>query len=614
MTRSFEIILFFLCSALFLIAPLFYMELKQDQLVEGFIPIRMVNAELKLSVFILLGSLVSGMIWIKINLQNKFNSYANPFLVFTGIFIASVCVSTVTAHNIERAWVYSFAWHILPALLAISLYQLKWTPIKLNIFISALIIGGVASCLIVMDQHYKWTDWSHKLPRTGYGGLIYNQNFAAEYHAPLLPLSLGLLLFVQSRIIRAFIFATLIFVLLPAISLSLARGAWVGLMGGCAIPGIIFLLIMFFKRLENEIFPKDFFVPGSFLILALALPFYLYTSNFWKKDAFSKEYNDQSSTTELKELKSIFDRNTDASGGVKRRLVLWQDAIGASLNGDLLWGKGTDHYELHFHESAKLSDQTTGSTLVRFVHNDFLQILYENGIIGLVGFLGMWGVVLSRGINASLRSLKKKNRSDLGLLIGLLAGCLTFLIESLFEFPTRSPCALIVGWMCFGLLLARSSKDPNAFNVTIGPKANLVIGSLAIFVMAYGCFLSKNLFFSNIYHFQGRIAGDYGQKDKSLKFHKESISLAPWEHHSRKFESFYLLTHKKHFHEALESINKTIQVHPGCLVAHQNKISVLLNEFKDRNQALQAYREMKKIAPYHPYTKNESMKFAEDVR
>ena len=275
-----------------------------------------------------------------------------------------------------------------------------------------------------MDQHYKWTDWSHKLPRTGYGGLIYNQNFAAEYHAPLLPLSLGLLLFVQSRIIRAFIFATLIFVLLPAISLSLARGAWVGLMGGCAIPGIIFLLIMFFKRLENEIFPKDFFVPGSFLILALALPFYLYTSNFWKKDAFSKEYNDQSSTTELKELKSIFDRNTDASGGVKRRLVLWQDAIGASLNGDLLWGKGTDHYELHFHESAKLSDQTTGSTLVRFVHNDFLQILYENGIIGLVGFLGMWGVVLSRGINASLRSLKKKNRSDLGLLIGLLAGCI----------------------------------------------------------------------------------------------------------------------------------------------------------------------------------------------
>ena len=27
-----------------------------------------------------------------------------------------------------------------------------------------------------------------------------------------------------------------------------------------------------------------------------------------------------------------------------------------------------------------------GSTLVRFVHNDFIQILYENGIIGLIGF------------------------------------------------------------------------------------------------------------------------------------------------------------------------------------------------------------------------------------
>ena len=39
----------------------------------------------------------------------------------------------------------------------------------------------------------------------------------------------------------------------------------------------------------------------------------------------------------------------------------------------LLLGKGTDHYELHFHESAELSDKTTGGTLVRFVHNDFVR-------------------------------------------------------------------------------------------------------------------------------------------------------------------------------------------------------------------------------------------------
>jgi hypothetical protein len=50
-------------------------------------------------------------------------------------------------------------------------------------------------------------------------------------------------------------------------------------------------------------------------------------------------------------------------------------------------------------------------------------------------------------------------------------------------------------------------------------------------------------------------------------------------------------------------------VHPGCLVAHQNKISVLRNEFKDEKKALKAYREMKKAAPFHPYTLSESRKF-----
>ena len=68
---------------------------------------------------------------------------------------------------------------------------------------------------------------------------------------------------------------------------------------------------------------------------------------------------------------------------------------------DLLLGKGTDHYELHFHESAELSDKTTGGTLVRFVH-DFLQTLYENGLLGLIGFGGIWGWTLWRGLLSCL--------------------------------------------------------------------------------------------------------------------------------------------------------------------------------------------------------------------
>jgi hypothetical protein len=60
--------------------------------------------------------------------------------------------------------------------------------------------------------------------------------------------------------------------------------------------------------------------------------------------------------------------------------------------------------------------------------------------------------------------------------------------------------------------------------------------------------------------------------------------------------------------EALEAINKTLEVHPGCLVAHQNKIAISINEFKDFNMAKAAYRDMKKAAPYHPFTLQELQK------
>ena len=93
-------------------------------------------------------------------------------------------------------------------------------------------------------------------------------------------------------------------------------------------------------------------------------------------------------------------------------------------------------------------------------------------------------------------------------------------------------------------------------------------------------------------------------------FHRNSIALTPWQHNSRKFESYYLLTHKKQFPEALESINQTLKVHPGCLVAHQNKIQLSIQEFKDNQMAREALKAMKKAAPFHPYTHRESKRVA----
>ena len=168
----------------------------------------MVNAELKFCIFILFASIMIGIVWIRVHLAGKFNQASKPVYLFTSIFIASILCSTLTAHNFERAFVSSFIWYFLPILLVFSLLQIKWSTIRLTRFTMLIVLGGLFSCVVVMDQHYQWTDWSHRLTRLGYGGLIYNQNFAAEYHAPLLPITLGLFYYVKSKFTKGLLLSS----------------------------------------------------------------------------------------------------------------------------------------------------------------------------------------------------------------------------------------------------------------------------------------------------------------------------------------------------------------------------------------------------------------------
>jgi len=512
--------------------------------------------------------------------------------------------------------------------------------------LSLLLFGGVLSCLVTLDQHYRWTDWSHRLVRNGYAGIIFNRNFAAEYHAPLIPLALGLAFYLKPWWARLLCLASVLVIFLPAVSLSTARGAWVGHMGG--VIGVSLGLLLFLRfhparsKVASGIKGKTWLVPVSFALIGLALPAFLYTSDFWKKDGkgwerldFGEEETFQVldpqtklpkhnaskdkpvliETAEAKELKSI--TNPSKSGSSMRRLVLWEDAIKECFSKDFLFGKGTDHYELFYHESAELSDKNWGKTLVRFVHNDFIQTFYENGFIGILGWLGVWGIVCWQGMVTCCRFYRIGDVGELGIRIGLLACMLCFLIEAFFEFPTRSPCAMLVGWSALGILLGLNLKsdetieERKSFSLSKRPLLNLPIGVLGVVLPIYAGFLIKDLFWANVYHFQGRASGDAKKPQLSLHFHREAISHAPWQHLSRKAEGYLLITAEKRYLDAMKSIEDTLKVHPGCLQAHQNRIALLINEFKNPNAAKLALLDMKKAAPFHPFTHAEENKLRE---
>ena len=211
-------------SVLFILPPLFHLNIAPNEFAPGFIPLRMINADLKYLVVLGCMSLVVGAMLVYRHLQGRCKPLPMPLLIFGSLFLLAVLVSTLISHNPMRAWVSALQWHIVPLFFVWGLVQLKWSRWMVISIFSLLILGGAISCLITLDQHYRWTDWSHRLVRNGYAGIIYNRNFAAEYHAPLIPLALGLAFYVKSWWARLLCLASIFVIFLPAVSLSMARG------------------------------------------------------------------------------------------------------------------------------------------------------------------------------------------------------------------------------------------------------------------------------------------------------------------------------------------------------------------------------------------------------
>ena len=122
-----QTVLFFLTLGFcFILPPLFHLNIKPNEFAPGFIPLRMINADLKFLVVLVCMSLIIGGIFISSHLRGRAVALPRAFMVLAGIFLFSVLLSNIIAHNPMRAWVSSLQWHIVPLLFALCLAQWKW--------------------------------------------------------------------------------------------------------------------------------------------------------------------------------------------------------------------------------------------------------------------------------------------------------------------------------------------------------------------------------------------------------------------------------------------------------------------------------------------------------
>ncbi|QYO63067.1 O-antigen ligase family protein [Leptolyngbya sp. 7M] len=122
--------------------------------------------------------------------------------------------------------------------------------------------------------------------------------------------------------------------------------------------------------------------------------------------------------------------STDTEDVTSGRLHYWSVALKIFAEHPIL-GAGFDAFSVAFPQL----DTRNGLFRIEQAHNEYLQILAEGGLIGILPFvIFLWFLF----VRARKAIGSASSRADIGIRVGSTAGCFGVLVHSIFDFPLRT--------------------------------------------------------------------------------------------------------------------------------------------------------------------------------
>jgi O-antigen ligase len=109
-------------------------------------------------------------------------------------------------------------------------------------------------------------------------------------------------------------------------------------------------------------------------------------------------------------------------------------------------------------------DSLNGAERVEQAHNDYLQVLADAGIVGLL----IGAFFIYRLFRTGLKNAKTSNDYRRGVALGALAGCFAILVHSLFDFVLHTTAVALLFITLVSLVVASGRRD--ADDVEEAPK------------------------------------------------------------------------------------------------------------------------------------------------
>ena len=263
-----------------------------------------------------------------------------------------------------------------------------------------------------------------------------NPNFLSGYLVAVIPLSLSFGLLTKKAITNKLYSLALTALLFICLVLTGTRGSWIAFAGSV----IIWLLLVFLfhreKAAHSEARRKirpGVWVGGVFGISALLV---------------IVGYIALVDTPIARRVKSIF---SPAIPSVQERIFKWRTAQ-EMIKDHPLFGVGIGavkvNYALYQAKAKEKMKIPLLGTSESQIHNEYLQIWAEAGIVGLLAFLS---VILGFFYIGIKRLRKCRDTISVGILIGILASVSGILIDSVPNFPLHIVPTGFLFWLYLGI-------------------------------------------------------------------------------------------------------------------------------------------------------------------
>jgi hypothetical protein len=528
---------------------------------------------LPMSGWLLIGSLLF-VAYLVSSSQVRLSS--SPLFVPLLILIIWAGLSGFWAHNsylVFIKWQYWFT-GLLGFIYVINVFREHKAIV---ILLQALFISGVLMAGLGLLQYYYNVDWVFQSgPPSGVFG---NRNMAAQYSLLLLPIAYCLFLFSQQKLMKAIILVSVV-VIIWFISIVNSMAVYLSL--------AVILLAWSGQSLIQFIpitYPRHtiFYMFAIVLTLLMsAVVYYLDVSTL-----LNTEY-----TQEQEEF------------SIKLRIIKWLNAWELYKNHWLL-GIGLNNWAIEyplFHQAAGVDHGVKLYRTSDNTHNDFIQLLVELGLIGLI----ISALILSKIAKMTYFSLTHSNKDVVTIGIAMTLSLIAFGVISLFSFPAQLPHTIYLIIIFMAILSALGEPVGTSGDNEedeISPRKNFLgrrFAAGALLVCSLGAVvLYFNLYMAEIWYrkaHQYYIGGDYAESKLAADI---AVEYNPYRYETLKYRAIAYVAYGDI--KAEEMMLEVLKLYPNSL----NSLNRILHFYIQQQQfmkALTVAMKIKSIAPNSDYT------------